>query len=353
MARLCRGFWSVPLAILSLGMADAMGPLCRDVQAQHPATSSNKSWTESVASPFKQGFDKLGHALDPKPSSPVREADDDAVSLKNKAKPGPGLYVAIARLYEQSGKMAEAEQQYQLALKEKPNHLPALLGYAHLKDYLGKPNEAIQLYQRAAKAYPRQASIHNNLGLCYARQNRLDEAAAAMSRAAELDPENPLYRNNIAAVLVDQGKLRDAFRHLREVHGDAAACYNMGYLLNQKGQTQAAMQYFALALRADPSMDAARRWIEYLQRSTAQARLSQHPAAAGAKVIGQPAMPSEGALASPDEAAPRRLPPTTLRRPTLDGPMLPGISYERSAAPAAPLPPPPTSSTFRPLPRVN
>ena len=349
----------MPLALLSLGVAGVVGPLCPAAPAQQPTSSGSKSWTESITSPLKQGFDKLGHALNPNPkpksSAVVPGPEDDAVSLKNldNAKPGAELFVAIARLYEQAGKMAEAEQQYQLALNENRNHLPALLGDARLKDYLGKPNEAIQLYQRAAKAYPQQASIHNNLGLCYARQNRLDEAVAAMSRAAELEPGNPLYRNNIAAVLVDQGKLRDAFRHLREVHGDAAACYNMGYLLNKKNQPQAAMQYFALALRADPSMDAARQWLEYLQRSTAQARLSQHPVAAGAKVTSQPAMPPESALASPDEAAPRRLPPTTLRRPTLDGPMLPGISYERSTAPAAPLPPPPTSSTFRPLPRVN
>ena len=175
--------------------------------------------------------------------------------------------------------MADAEQQYELALKEKPNDLPALLGYARLKDFLEKPNEAIQLYQRAAKAHPRQASVHNNLGLCHARQNRLDEAVAAMNRAVQLAPKNRLYRNNIATVLVDQGKWREAFEHLREVHGDAAAYYNMVYLLNKKDQTQAAMQHFALALKADPSTYAARRWGEHLQHSTAQARLRQPPAA--------------------------------------------------------------------------
>ena len=253
--------------------------------------------------------------------------------------------MAIARLYEQSGKMADAEQQYELALKEKPNDLPALLGYARLKDFLEKPNEAIQLYQRAAKAHPRQASVHNNLGLCHARQNRLDEAVAAMNRAVQLAPKNRLYRNNIATVLVDQGKWREAFEHLREVHGDAAAYYNMVYLLNKKDQTQAAMQHFALALKADPSTYAARRWGEHLQQATAQARLRQHPAA-GVKITGQPAMPREDELLPPDEPAPRRLPPTTLRRPALDGPTLPGISYQRSIAPIAPLPPPSTNSAF-------
>ena len=57
------------------------------------------------------------------------------------------------------------------------------------------------------------------------------------------------------------------------MHSEAAAYYNLGYLLNKKGQTQAAMQHFVLALRADPSMIAAQQWIEYLQKKTTQARV--------------------------------------------------------------------------------
>ena len=82
--------------------------------------------------------------------------------------------------------MADAEQYYRLALKEKPDHLPALLGYAQLEERLNKPNEALKLYQRAVKAYPQQASVYNNVGLYYARLGRLDEAVAALSRATQL-----------------------------------------------------------------------------------------------------------------------------------------------------------------------
>jgi tetratricopeptide (TPR) repeat protein len=379
-ARLSPGYWAVPLVILSLGMANVLGPLCSVAAAQQSTSSESKSWTESITSPFKQGFDKLGRALNPKPSASVPGIEDDAVSLKGKAKPGPELFVAVARLYEQAGKMAEAEQQYQLALKEKPNDLPALLGYAHLKDRLGKPSEAIQLYQRAAKAHPQQAPVYNDLGLCYARQDRLDEAVVALKRATELDPKNLLYRNNIATVMVDQGNSREAFAQLREAHGDAAAYYNMGYLLNKKGETQAAIRNFAMALKADPSMDAAQRWVEYLQRATAQSQLPQPPVATAARTANKrqgtgdgqdryrpgvsylgstatagglpPVLPREDGFMPSDKPAPRRLPPTISRQPALDAP-LPGISYESSGAPAAPMPPPSTNAALRPLPRVN
>jgi tetratricopeptide (TPR) repeat protein len=299
--------------------------------------------------------DKVVHPFGPpKPSASahVPGPDDDAVSLKAKGKAGPEVHVAIAQLYEQSNKMAEAELEYQLALNEKPDYLPALLGYAHLQDQLGKPKEAIELYQRAIQTHPRQSSVNNNLGLCYARQNRLDEAVTALGRAVQLDAKNPLYRNNIAAVLVDQGRVNEAFVHLRAVHGDAAAYYNLGYLLNKKGQSQAALQHFRLALQADPSMDAARRWVLYLQQAQAQARLAPNPIAAGVRVITPPLQGNE--LTRPEESAPQRLPPALPRVSAADEAVLPGVAYGASApSPMAPLPPSLTSPSLRPLPRVE
>ena len=345
MARPWPRFWTASLALLCLGVAGAVAAQCSPADAQEAAYSDNKSWTDSVSSSVKQGFTKLGQTVSPSRPTTAPNPVDDPVSLNSKAKPGPELYVAIAQLYQQADKPAEAEQQYQLALKEKPDHLAALLGYAQLKDCQGKSEEALQLYQRAIKAHPQQASVHNNIGLCYARQGRLDEAVAAMNHAIQLEPKNRLYRNNIASVLVDQNRVREAFAHLRETHGEAAAYYNLGYLLNRKGQTQAAMQQFASALKTDPSMDAARRWLDYLQRTTAEARLSQHPAAMGVKITSGSATPAGATVLPPENPMPRRLPPTKLYEPEASA--LPGISYEPSpASPASvePLPPVPTRS---------
>jgi tetratricopeptide (TPR) repeat protein len=321
-----------------------MAARCSIAEAQDSTSSGSQSWTGSVSSSVKQGFTKLGQAVTPSSPNRVPTPADDAISLQSKSKPGPELYVAIAQLYLQADKLTEAEQQYQLALKEKPDHLAALLGYAELKDRQGKPEEALQLYQRAIKAYPQQASVHNNIGLCYARQGRLDEAVAAMNRAIQLEPKNNLYRNNIAGVLVDQNRVREAFAHLREAHGEAAANYNLGYLLNKKGQTQAAMQQFALALKADPSMEAARRWLDYLQKTTAQTRLAQHPVAIGVKIVNEPATPTGATVPLSENSMPRRLPPTTSYERQPGAAASPGISSGRSAALVAPWPPSPANS---------
>ena len=191
--------------------------LLRSASAQQTYQANNdKSWSSGV----KRGFGKIGNAFNPKPT-PKMQGEDDAVSLKTQSKPGANLYVAVARLYMESEKYGDAEQQFQRALNEKRDFLPALLSYAELKERMGRPDDAIDLYKRAAGMYPQEASIYNNAGLCFARQGRLDEAATAITRALQLDPKNTRYRNNIATVLVDQGKTSEAFEHLRQSLGEA------------------------------------------------------------------------------------------------------------------------------------
>jgi tetratricopeptide (TPR) repeat protein len=356
-------FWIVTLSLLGLGMVGALGPLSLAALAQDSSSTESKSWTSSISSGFKKSFDKIGDTLNPKPKPGVvlPGAEDDAVSLKNKGKAGPGVYMAWARFNEENGDLQEAENQYLLALKLQRDYLPALLGYAQLEERRGRPQDAIKLYQRAVKAHPQQASVHNNAGLCYARQGLLDQALTALKRAVELEPKNPLYRNNIATVLVDMGTTREAFAHLRAVHTEAEANYNLGFLLNKKGRKEEALKHFTLALQSDPSMQSAKNWVDYLQKSSPQLRLAGQPATNGTRIIGQPAKQNDSALPpppqdykviAPEESKPRRLPPTKSRVAEKEGPYLPGISY--GEPPAAPMPPPTSNSALlQPLPRVR
>jgi Tfp pilus assembly protein PilF len=327
--RLSPKLWAVSLALLAWGAADIAGLLRTVALAEQTNPSNDQSWSSSISSSVKRGFGKVGKALKPNPKpAPSTSVEDDAVSLKSTAKPGPNLNVAVARLYMQSDKLGDAEQQFQLALTAKPDFLPALLGYAELQERMGQPDAAVRLYQKAAGLYPQEASVYNNLGLCCARQGRLDAAESAMTRAIQLAPKSARYRNNMAMVLVDHGKVPEAFEHLRQVHGEAASYYNLGYLLNKKGQTQAAIQHFSLALRADPTMLPAQQWVQRLQRTTTQARLPQHPAAGALRITSNRPQPdgprvstSRPAELPPDRpervAAPL---PTTSDRTEPDGP---------------------------------
>jgi Tfp pilus assembly protein PilF len=238
-----------PVAI-ALGMIAATGGLL-SFAAADPITSA-----------FKQGMQRISKVFSP---SSTPEPANDAVSLSNNAKAGPDLYLAMARMYEQSGKLDMAEKQYKQGLKAAPKHLGLQLGYARLKDRQGLSEEAIQLYQQVARQYPQEAAVHNDLGLCYARRGVLNEAVGELERAIQLQPRKVLYRNNIATVLVEMGRIDPALMHLRAVHQESVAYYNLGYLLQKKGQAKAAEDCFARALEKDPSLTAAKIWLEKLR----------------------------------------------------------------------------------------
>ena len=318
----------------------------------------NKSWAGSLSSGIKRGVDKLGQLGKSDDKKHQEYSKDDPTSLSNESKPSAKLYVAVARLHEESGNANEAAKQYLTALKLDPNYLPAQLGYARLLGQVGQLEKAKQIYRNAAKTHPRQAApVFNNLGLCLARAGRTDEAIVAMSDGIKLAPANPRYRNNIAALLVEQGRYRDAYGHLRAVHGQAAAYYNMGYLLTKSGHTREAMQHFAWALKADPSMTQAKQWLDYLNKETSLARRTEQPTP-----VNKPrripetekpryAAPLEPRRGSAHESAP--MPPRTHRLPPIESSSIPTSGNNRYASPEAPLPPSSDVPAIRPLPRVN
>ena len=262
----CCGFWAM-LSVESNGQTDG---------------TTKPSFSES----FSSGFTKLGQSMTPKPVKPT----DDPVSLQTKGKAGVELYVAVARLYEESGRLEEAEQQYKRALKDAPNDLRVQLGYARLKDRMGNFKESLAMYQQAAQLHPQDPSAFNNLAVHYARHSMLREALGAMERAAQLRPKEAKYRNNMATLLVEMGKPQEAFTQLRTVYDEAVAHYNLGFLLNKKGQPEAASREFAAALRANPTMVSAQQWLNQLNNAPSTfpaAQMAQRSPPAEPQVVAQ------------------------------------------------------------------
>ena len=233
------------LALTTAGCSSA--PKYNEPYAQ-TAKPAPSSWTDSLTAPFKSSGSQV--AKDgPK---------NDPTSLNSpNPKPNAELCVAAANVYEKSNNARAAVGEYEKALKLDPQFSPALLGYAHLLDRQGSMTEATNFYQRAVAADPKNATAHNDLGICLARQGALDASLSELSRAVSLQPDKKLYRNNLAQLQVEQGRVNEAFVNLQAAHGDAVAHYNLAYLLQQKGDTEAASEHLSLALRLDPNMTAA------------------------------------------------------------------------------------------------
>lgn len=318
---------SILAGMLALGLAAA------GEAASAPWTgTSEPSAVGKLSASIKSGFSKLTGALTPQMTI---EQAPDPISLSVPARPSPELHLSVGKMAEDAGNSEKAEHHYQEALNLDGKHFETLIAYGHLLDRQGKLEEAMELYRRAVQAKPASAVAHNDLGICYARRGMLAEAIASLGKAIQSQPKQPLYRNNAATVLVEMNRVDEAFSHLKAVHPEAIACYNMGYLLHKAGDPQAAARMFAEAAARDPSLKEARAWAERLRAADGQRR---DPAA---RVAQRPADPP---LAAPPPGSSTPMPLPNRGAPAAGNPALLGVS-PRAGTVAAP--------SIRPLPPAS
>jgi hypothetical protein len=73
-----------------------------------------------------------------------------------------------------------------------------------------------------------------------------------------------LYRNNLATVLVDIKQYNEAYEQLAAVHPPAIANYNLGILVNRKGDKAEALARFQQAAALDPKLAQAQTMVAKL-----------------------------------------------------------------------------------------
>lgn len=76
---------------------------------------------------------------------------------------------------------------------------------------------AAEEYREAIDLDPEYPDAHVNLGITSADLGKPKEAELAFERAIELAPDDPLPRQELAILLMDEGRIRQAVPHLREV----------------------------------------------------------------------------------------------------------------------------------------
>jgi Tfp pilus assembly protein PilF len=274
------------------------------------AASDAVAQTSSSSGGFFGGLFGRSSNVAPPPTDASPNPDDPFL-LKNQKKPGVELYVSVAHLYTETGKYAEAEDQYRRAKKLAPDDLRVLLGYAMLDDQMNRPDDALELYRQAEQKHPKEPAVYNNLAVHFIRVGMVPEAIEAARKAVELRPHEARYRNNLAALLVEAGQTQEAFKQLRAVYEEPVAHYDLGFLLNKRGLKPAALQEFTIALQMSPGMGLARQWVERLSRAQ-----SEHEAPAMGAMPQQrpgvtvgPAYPREFVPAMNVPQSPQYMPP--------------------------------------------
>jgi tetratricopeptide (TPR) repeat protein len=113
----------------------------------------------------------------------------------------------------------------------------AQLGEAHMKlaegktgaEYDGEVNKALEAYQKAIELKPDDAGAHNNFALALGKAKKFDQMQAELKKAADLDPTNGgKYYYNLGAMLVNSGQSQaagEAFKKAIELTPTYADAY--------------------------------------------------------------------------------------------------------------------------------
>lgn len=140
---------------------------------------------------------------------------DDAVRVIEQAETAFGedeeFTLRLVGLYEQSGRLAEAERELRARIEGDPLDALALnyLGYI-LADRTERLTEAVELIERALRVEPDNPSYLDSLGWALFKQGKVDEAAGPLGRAAAALPANSVIQEHLGDVLARQGKWAEA-----------------------------------------------------------------------------------------------------------------------------------------------
>jgi len=265
--------WALLVVVTGCAGSNSLGPIRTAQQSQQTqlAAQPTPGYTQRLMNSMSSILPGSSKAAPRVASNVLQPAQQklDPISLGYKSGPtSAGLYLSMAQVSYQNGKIEEARGMYQKAISLEPTNLKALLGLAHLEDREGRMEEALRNYQLAAGANPQNAQVLNDLALCHARLDQLPVALHLLSQATQYQPQKALYRNNIAKVLIELNRIDEAIAHQAAVHPPAVAQYNVGLLLHKKDRTAEAIRFLTAATHIDPQLQAAGTLLSQINNQT-------------------------------------------------------------------------------------
>jgi Flp pilus assembly protein TadD len=144
-------------------------------------------------------------------------------------------------------------------------------GYAYSN--LGDYDRAMDDYNRAVSLDPTVGFAYNNRGAIYRTLGQIDRAMVEFNKAIQLDPKfAAAFRNRCWTKAKHLNKLKGAVPDCEKALSlrpeDAKASYGLGYIYEQMGDTNMAIQEYNRTLRLDPYHSQAKQDLARLSNSS-------------------------------------------------------------------------------------
>jgi protein O-mannosyl-transferase len=138
---------------------------------------------------------------------------DTVVKCPNNPRAHNNLGVAL----RQAGRMQEAVEQYEQALRIKPDFAAAYNNLGIALRQAGRIQEAIALYEQALRLKPDSAAAHHNLGLALRQAGKVQEAIGHYEQALRIKPDYAEAHYDLGVALQQVGRVAEAITRYREV----------------------------------------------------------------------------------------------------------------------------------------
>jgi Tfp pilus assembly protein PilF len=175
-------------------------------------------------------------------------------------------YYNAGNAFVKQGRIDQAIESYQHALKILPTYAMAHYGLGNSFARLGQLDKAIFHYEEAIKMNPDLAEAHNNLGNVLGLRGDFEGAIREFRRTLEIDPDSSEVYLNLGSALAGKGQLSEAIRTFQQVlklkPDSARAHYSLGRVLAAQGNRLQAVDHFREALRIQPDFAPARDSLE-------------------------------------------------------------------------------------------
>jgi tetratricopeptide (TPR) repeat protein len=198
-----------------------------------------------------------------------REALRQLERARPESHASPLLLADLALLYGRAGANDTARELAHAALQSDPPHPLAHQRLAAVHNLLGDSQQAVDLLSRSVELQRQQAAqAAFTLGQTYSSQGNNGPARDAFAQAVELMPTNASYRLTLARLLHRLGQHAAALETLNHgsLHAHAEALVERARLLDERGDTAAALAACQRASELEPASPAPLLLLSAMQR---------------------------------------------------------------------------------------
>jgi tetratricopeptide (TPR) repeat protein len=182
---------------------------------------------------------------------------------------GAAAHNGLAMQYVRAGRLNDARQSLEEALRLAPQHAEAHSNLGTVLQMQGRMAEAAPHLERAVRLAPNDDRVRFNFANGLIAAGRVDEAVAELRRAIAINPDNEDAHFNLAMIVGPRGQVDEAILLLRRVieinPRNAEAHRNLSVALGLRGHIDEAIRAAQTALRIQPDSQAAREQLDRLQ----------------------------------------------------------------------------------------